>query len=196
MLLPPLWLPLGCRLNMFDRDVVMLRLFESPRRNGSYDELAAACGSVADDSCAVVVADGGPEPPAPNVFRPPCLAGLGARPSTAFLRTLISRNSRSIRSARPRSTSSSESSFTGSSASICCLRMRSSWWNDGVSEAVGMSGRSRIECVRGSGYQASRLIRPVRCRLTYRQLLVNVCSLPHSAVRKGPATASERTIWR
>lgn len=50
-------LPLGCwlllelllgRLKMFDIDVVMLRRFESPRLNGSY-ELAVSCGAVAAD---------------------------------------------------------------------------------------------------------------------------------------------------
>lgn len=49
-----------------------------------------------------------------------------------------------------------------------------------------MSVRNKIDCRMGRGYQASRVITPVKCKFTYRQLLVKVCSLPQIEFRKGP----------
>lgn len=102
------------------------------------------------------------------------------------LRAFAKRNSRSMSDERATSMISSESSVTGSSASICCFRMRSTWWKEGVSEVMAMSERSSSEWISGRGYQARRVISPVRCRLTYSELLVKVCSLPQMALRKGP----------
>lgn len=77
-------------------------------------------------------------------------------------RVFTKRNSLSMSEERATSMISRESSVTGSSASICCLRMRNTWWKDGVSEVMTMSERSSSEWIKGRGYQASRVIRPVR----------------------------------
>lgn len=108
----PVVLVLLGRLNILVSDVVRLLRFESPRLNGSYDELAVNCGGVVAEMLAVVVCP---------YEEKPFLAGLKA--STAFLRAFINRNSRSIKSYRLTSTSSNDSSLTGSSASICCFRI-------------------------------------------------------------------------
>lgn len=94
---------------------------------------------------------------------------------------------------------SNESSVTGNSASICCFKIRRTWWNDGVSEVVAISGRNRIEWINGKGYHAIRVMRPVRWRFTYKLLLVNVCSFPQIEFKKGPAekiSECNRNKWK
>lgn len=114
-LLPPLLLllllcPLDGRRKMFVNDVVMLLRLFSVRLNGSYEELGVSCGGVIDDKLAVC-----------EYFTP---FGPGFLvTSKALLRALTSRNSRSMRFVRPASMCSSDSSHTGNSASICCLRI-------------------------------------------------------------------------
>lgn len=106
--------------------------------------------------------------------------------SAAFLRALTKRNSRSMRFVRPASMCSRDSSQTGSSASICCFKIFNTCCNDGVSDVIGMSGRKNIEWISGIGYQVSRDIKPVKCKLTNIQLLVKVCNFRRIALKKGP----------
>lgn len=49
-----------------------------------------------------------------------------------------------------------------------------------------ISGRNNTECKIVKGYQASRVINPVKCKLTYKLLLVKVCSLFQIALKNGP----------
>lgn len=96
----------GGRLKIFDIELEKLLRFVSPRLNGSYDELGVNWGGVVAELFVVT-----------PFFDP----------SIAFFRAFTKRCSLSMSSKRLLSTSSSDSSLTGNSASICCFKIRNSW---------------------------------------------------------------------
>lgn len=63
-----------------------------------------------------------------------------------------------------------------------------------MSDVVGISGRIKIEWINGNGYHAKRDSNPVKCKLTNRQLLVNVCSFLSNELKKGPANFNESVV--
>lgn len=111
------------RRKMLEKELVILFRLVSFRLNGSYEELGVSCIGVVWDKLEVMELG----PPAPldslGLEPPPPLGPSTTLDSMAFLRMLISRNSRSTRKDRATSTISRDSSHSGSSASICCLRI-------------------------------------------------------------------------